>query len=347
MSLPMSQPPDNLVGMLHDGTLPEAAQRISEILAGVKGPVVEVQSGRPGLEAVDQVSLHPLTKGRPPNQVWAVDGGQALVADARSCAVVATRVARCCLEDGATAVEEVSPLQVAVLSSRDSAQIARTLGLAPTTAVDADLLRDVSEWDAVRRSVEEARPGATVLVDGDLEADWRLPEDLVAGIAARALEKSVMLLGVTKRSSLVSAGAPLVPLLEGQADGDPRLGPLARWWAPVLKSKADQALQRLVVVVRLDPMAPYAFRIDIANAGGAHASDAVEEILSSLSAVCDDAAFPGYPYPLAVADRLAAFPGWLRFETRMMLDEQLERLGVGLTVRERCFADRHRLMERA
>src|SRR5690348_18108984 len=33
-----------------------------------------------------------------------------------------------------------------------------------------------------------------------------------------------------------------------------------------------------------------------------------EAALGALSAVSDDAAFPGYPYPLSVADKLAACP---------------------------------------
>jgi hypothetical protein len=63
--------------------------------------------------------------------------------------------------------------------------------------------------------------------------------------------------------------------------------------------------------------------------------------------VCDDAAFPGYPYPLTVADRLAACPSWLRHDVRLDLDDHLDLAGVPLEVRERAFADRHALMERA
>ena len=66
-----------------------------------------------------------------------------------------------------------------------------------------------------------------------------------------------------------------------------------------------------------------------------------------LSALCDDAAFPGYPYPLSVVDGLAACPGWLREDVRLQLDELLDANGVPLDVRDRAFTDRHRLMERA
>ncbi len=70
-------------------------------------------------------------------------------------------------------------------------------------------------------------------------------------------------------------------------------------------------------------------------------------MLGALSALSDDAAFPGYPYPLSVADRLAACPGWLRDDVRSQLEDGFDRAGVPLDVRERAFTDRHRMMERS
>jgi hypothetical protein len=96
-----------------------------------------------------------------------------------------------------------------------------------------------------------------------------------------------------------------------------------------------------VVAARLDPDARFAFRVDLA------ADVDPEPALASISALCDDAAFPGYPYPLSVADRLAACPGWLRQEVRFQLDDALATAGVPEEVRERALTDRHGLMERA
>jgi hypothetical protein len=96
-----------------------------------------------------------------------------------------------------------------------------------------------------------------------------------------------------------------------------------------------------VVAARLDPDARFAFRIDLP------AELDAEVALGAIAALADDAAFPGYPYPLAVADRLAACPGWLRDEVRAGLEEAFDRLGVPWEVRERAFADRHDLLERS
>ena len=156
----------------------------------------------------------------------------------------------------------------------------------------------------------------------------------------------VLVVGVTKHSSLSRGGAPLLGQLEAEAEE--ALGPAVRWWAPVASSRPvdtpDQdacPLAVQVVAARLDPMARFSFRIDL------RAGTPPEPALGALAAVADDAAFPGYPYPLAVADGLAACPPWVRQEAWLALDEQLHEAGVDLQVRERAFADRHRLMERA
>ena len=94
------------------------------------------------------------------------------------------------------------------------------------------------------------------------------------------------------------------------------------------------------MAARLDPDARFAFRVDLP------ATADPDTVVGTLSALSDDAAFPGYPYPLTVADRLAACPHWLREELWIRLEECFEEHGVPLEVRERAFADRHDLMER-
>ncbi|MGH3578919.1 MAG: DNA double-strand break repair nuclease NurA, partial [Mycobacterium sp.] len=157
----------------------------------------------------------------------------------------------------------------------------------------------------------------------------------------------------TKHSSLSRGGAPLLGQLEIEAEQE--LGPLARWWArlactrprdedvatPSVGVPPGAQLDLQVVAARLDPLARFAFRVDMPRGYDA------EQVLGAICAVSDDAAFPGYPYPLAVADRLASCPPWLRHEVRVVLDEHLDRAGVSYETRERAFADRHRMMERA
>ena len=320
-------------------TLEQAAAHLAALLLAPAGRLRDATESDLAFE--EAVEPRPLELQPPPADVWAVDGGQALVADARCVQVYVTRAARTRFRTGRCTLEDEGGLQAFVLggtAAREAALASLDVeGIDPKTSVDVNLVRDRWEWDAAARCVAEAEPGAVVLVDGDLEADWRLPAAVVRGLLEAAAERAVLVAGVTKHSSLSRGGAPLLGQLELEAEMS--LGPRARWWAPVAHSRTGRGVQ--VVAARLDPDARFAFRIDLpATVDPAPA-------LGALAALADDAAFPGYPYALAVADRLAACPGWLRAEAWLQLDDLLERAGVGAAVRERAFTDRHRLLERA
>ncbi|MGH9155243.1 MAG: DNA double-strand break repair nuclease NurA [Acidimicrobiales bacterium] len=320
-------------------TLQRAADHLAALLLAPSGGLRD--PGGSDLAFEEAVEPRPLTALAPPHDVWAVDGGQALVADARCVQVHVTRAARTRFHRGACVLEDAGELRACVLGDRAAREAALASlgidGLDPKTVVDVGLLRDRWEWDAAQRCVAEAEPGGLVLVDGDLEADWRLPATVVEGLLAAAAERHVLVAAVTKHTSLSRGGAPLLGQLELEAEA--ALGRRARWWAPVARSRGGARIQ--VVAARLDADARFAFRIDL-PAG----VDPVEA-LGRLAAVADDAAFPGYPYALAVADRLAACPGWVRAEAWLQLDDLLARAGVASGVRERAFTDRHRLLERS
>lgn len=314
--------------------------------------------GHGGLVAEPVIELGALPKGDGPAEVWAIDGGQATVADARCVTVVVVRVARARWRHGECVAEEVGPLQAYLIGGDERrailTQLADTgLELPGDTVIDANLLRDIAEWEALARTVEDAEPGALVIVDGDLRPDWRIPGAWAGRILARAAERGVVVTAVTKHSGLARGGAPLVAALEAEAEADPALGPRSRWWAAVARTAPGIEPMLRVAVARLDPSARFAFRVDLPAAPAAPAQAAAPaapgpaEVLSMLASVSDDAAFPGYPYPLSVADGLAACPPWVKDDARLGLDEHLDREGVGLVRRERYFSDRHRLMERA
>jgi hypothetical protein len=326
-------------------TLAEAAERLARLLSGSEGSNELSDATHSDLEFLSAVELQPLGRGAAPVDCWAVDGGQALVADARCLQVAVTRAARCRWQGGHCTFEDEGELSAHLLAGAGGgAEGRRSLAeldspVAPDATVDLNLLRDWSEWQLIARCVEEADRGALVLVDGDLQPDWRVPAHWLARLLNRAGERGVTLAGVTKHSSLARGGAPLVGQLELEAVAT--FGSRACWWTPIARSRSEVGPGLLVTVARLDPDARFAFRVDLP------ASADPPTILGQLSALSNDAAFPGYPYPLSVADRLAACPGWLRAEVWEELDRALELTGVPEEVRERAFADRHGLMERA
>ena len=336
MAVPAPTSPDTVQA---PATLEAVAGRLADLLT-VGGGVLDDPTGV-GLEFEGDVRLRALGRRPAPADVWAVDGGQALVADARCVQLLVTRASRVRFRAGECVIEDEGELRAHLLGGGLGKAARESLGLdlGPDATVDANLLRDRWEWDAVERSVEEADGGAVVLVDGDLQPDWRIPSSYLAAILARARQRGVTLAGVTKRSSLARGGAPLLGQLE--VEGAAALGPRALWWAPVARTRPDVGYGLQVVVARLDHDARFAFRVDLPADADA------EAVLGALSSLCDDAAFPGYPYPLTVADRLAACPAWVRHDLWLRVDECFDAAGVALDVRERAFADRHDLMERA
>jgi hypothetical protein len=315
-------------------SLHTAAERLAALLTGGGGGLAD--AGNSHLQFDAEIRLHRLARSEPPAEVWAVDGGQAVVADARCLQLVVARAARVRFRHGTCETEDEGDLRAFLLGGGEDRAVAARLGLgiSDDASVDLGLLRDHEEWVAVSRCVEEAEAGAMVLVDGDLEPDWRVPPSWLTDLLARATARGVVVAAVTKRSSLSRGGAPLLGALEMEATKE--LGPRALWWAPVARSRAGAR----VVAARLDADAPFAFRVDLSPGADP------EPTLAALAALCDDAGFPGYPYPLTVADRLAACPGWLRQDTWYELEDLLDRAGVPAEVRERAFADRHDLMER-
>ncbi len=319
-------------------SLVAAAGRLATLLTAGGGGLSDPSGGDLVFEPLIEVS--PLGVSAPPEEVWAVDGGQALVADARCVQLMVTRAARVCFRGGACVMEDEGELRAWLLGCGEERATAAALGMGirPDAAVDVNLLRDREEWAAVAACVEQGPPGAFVLVDGDLVPDWRIPSSWLAGLLARAADRGVLVAGVTKRSSLARGGAPLIGQLEVEAQA--ALGPRSRWWARLARIRSDVGAGIQVVAARLDPDARFAFRVDLP------AEADPEPVLAALAGLCDDAAFPGYPYPLTVADRLAACPGWVREEAWLEVDGHFDSVGVPVDVRDRAFADRHGLMER-
>jgi hypothetical protein len=323
-------------------TVPETAERLAELLMGRASDLSDPAGS--DLDFFPSIALEPLARLLPPPDCWAVDGGQALVADARCLQVAVTRAARTRWQDGRCTLEQQDPFTAHILrGSGGGPEARRSLAdmgapVDPQAPVDLNVLRDWSEWQLVSRSVDEAEPGAVVLVDGDLQPDWRIPARWLADLLMSAAGHGVTLVGVTKHSSLARGGAPLVGQLELEAEA--ALGPRSCWWAPIASRRSEVGPGLLVVIARLDPDARFAFRVDLP------ADVDARQVLGQLCALADDAAFPGYPYPLSVADRLAACPGWARAEMWAELESALDRAGLPQDVKERAFDDRHALMER-
>lgn len=316
------------------------ADRLASLLLGEPG-AIPAPAGQSELDMVEDPQVRALPAGSPPSEVWAVDGGQGVVADARCLRVILTRASRVAFRGDRCVVADEGQLRIWLLGAGAEAEAVASLGMGipGDASVDVNLLRDAGEWQAVAECVQEAAPGALVLVDGDLRSDWRIPRAVVAELLESAAGRGVHVVGVTKHSSLSRAGVPLVGMLE--AEGTAVHGDRSRWWAEVASGGSGLGYPLRVAVARLDPDARFAFRVDMG------AGSDPEGVLGALATVCTDAAFAGYPYPLAVADRLAACPRWICHDAWLEVEDRLHRAGVDSGVRERAFADRHGYLERS
>jgi hypothetical protein len=317
---------------------------------------IRVAEGQLGL--LDDV----LVEGRPetfhltplspagPGTVWAVDGGSCVLADGRSFQVAAYRAARVRFADGATDLVEAPPLTVRALSADEMDGLVREAFERLETPVPeelpriprpVDLLRECGEWEEIRRTIRQAAAGDLVLVDGSLHGGPLIPADVVRSAHREAVDRGVSLAGVVKASTLFwGRNAPLVGLLKRR--GDRELGPVP-WLARI---STDPRFARLYVgdifVAHLATTASHAFRVDVAH-GGASAG----EILARLAGCSGDAAFVGYPYPLARAHRAARVSGYAVGDLRRAFRAELSRHGMPEDDIETLFQDFHEVLNRS
>jgi hypothetical protein len=335
--------------------LEEAAAFVVDLLRRPAGEI-RVAEGQLGLEDdlvveghPDAFSLTPLSPV-PGGTVWAVDGGSTTLADGRSFQVVATRAARVRFRAGITDLIEAPPLTVRAVSHTEMEVIAGEVltelcGAEPERIPElprpVDALREWAEWSEVLRTIREAAAGDMVLVDGSLHGGPLVPPQVVRAAHAEAVEGGVSLAGVVKASTLFwGRSAPLVTLLKRR--GDREVGPIP--WAARIST--DPVFGRLypgeIFVAHLAPTAPHAFRVDVARGPATP-----EEVLGRLSSLSDDAAFVGYPYPLARAHQAARVTGFAVADLRRAFRDHLSREGMSEDDIEVLFQDFHEVLNRS
>jgi hypothetical protein len=321
---------------------PAAQIRVAEGQLGLLEDVVV--DGHP--DAFDLTPLSPTD----PGTVWAVDGGSSVLADGRSFQVAAYRAARVRFRDGATDVVASPPFTVRALSTDEMRGVVRQalerLGSPvpdelPRIPRPVDFLRECGEWEEIHRTIRDADPGDLVLVDGSLHGGPLIPPDVVRAAHREAVDRGVSLAGVVKASTLFwGRNAPLVGLLKRRGDRD--LGPVP-WCARI---STDPQFAKLYVgeifVAHLAPTASHAFRVDVARG-----DVSVENVLARLAGCSSDAAYVGYPYPLARAHRAARVSGYAVADLRRSFRLELSRLGMPEDDVETLFQDFHEVLNRS
>lgn len=257
-------------------------------------------------------AFHPLrSAGAPPQAVVAVDGSHAVLADNGTVWVVAHRAIALPWPKFILAPQ---PIVTAATPEEAARQIGEAV---PSAEAFAQALRERAETTALLDAIERAPPGTLVLADGALHGLPPSPQADADAARAAAARRGVVLVGMSKRSSLERDGVPLVAALHDA-------GPAGTWVATVGDG---------VHVARLHAAAPFAFRVDAATPAD----------VALLMPLCRDAAYVGYPYPLAKAHNRVAFTAGEVAELKSGLERELRRHGASAM---RAVRDFHATLDR-
>ena len=292
-------------------SLEAAAARLALLLTAPGGPVGDRADGPGALEFEAVVELRPLDAHGAAGR--RVGGRRRPGAGGRRPVPAAARHPRrrgCASATARCVLEEEGELRAALLGGvegRTAAGRARRRRCRPTRSVDVNLLRDRWEWDAVERCVAEAEPGALVLVDGDLQPDWRIPSTYLRRAARprprRARRARRRHQALVARAWRRAAARP------------------ARAARP---SRSVRATRAHVVGAGRPHPCRRARRVDAAcrssrpgstptpasrSASTCRPTSTPSPRSASSAALCDDAAFPGYPYPLTRGRPAGRVPG--------------------------------------
>lgn len=265
-----------------------------------------------------------------PGPVAAVDGSHAVLSDNGAVWIGATRAAAVPWPRPTPVAAQAPRIHVATPAEAQAQLDARhaAIGLAAVRAASAEAwleaLRALDELDAALAAVRELPSGGLLLIDGALRGMPRHAQAIADRIRAAAEPRGVAVIGVAKRSGLESGGHPLVPLLQ-------RTGPPGRWLVEVEGGGAGASVR--TYVARLHPRSLHAFRIDAQDAAA----------IARLVPMSRDAAYCGYPYPLALAHNAVALTASDVGDLRSSLDAALRRHGAPAAT---LVADFHAVLDR-
>lgn len=174
----------------------------------------------------------------------------------------------------------------------------------------AEAERDLAEYDAARRALHELRRGDLLLLDGCLDDEHKLP--LRASLLEWAAASGVAVIALSKDTSLSIHGIlPMTLELEEVAVRQKASPP---WFVDATAEVGRADAPYRILAAQFDPRAP-PFRVDVAGVEPARA-------VSWAASLCNDPAYPGYPYPLArVHERV-------HFESGEALDLRRELEGI-------------------
>ena len=267
--------------------------------------------GRESLLA--DLHIEPLEKNSQATVIRAVDGGSRVLFDLPGIVIGAYRVSS--VEWTPFQLKDIQgDMVVESITKGDQKELLSVMGYGEdkesweAAALAVGLRRKMLEWETIYNCVKEVSSGGTVLVDGSLDPVLAPVKEISEMALEMGKERGVNVVGVSKSSDLSSHGLPYLPLLEWKAITQ---GVDSSWISTIRHSK-----QFSTYIVKFAQHSNHVFRVDVSKDGST-------EAVASLCDLCNDAGYPGYPYPLARAHNISVIDGNtardLKFELECML----------------------------
>ncbi|MHA2394807.1 MAG: DNA double-strand break repair nuclease NurA [Promethearchaeota archaeon] len=272
-------------------------------------------------------------------KVCYVDGGNTEIINSPGFVVHLTRVAYCLFEDNQQVrdlrIPQVIDFFTVAYAMEKNRGIAYSVELYPLSQMEYSLLpeKDDLVFDSFDTTLMDGRRRANLskaATASRVFAEWKLAEELcrnelktgdvlvrdgslqsqITGESkyankaySEALKRDVLFTGLAKTSTLfTSSGMPLfsaISLLAKRNELEK-----SRWYYhPIVEINAPDH-KAVMMAVKLHPRSKHVFRYEVLKPQAEKIVD-LGEIVSKISHNANDLTFPGYPYGLIEADRLA------------------------------------------
>ena len=158
-----------------------------------------------------------------------------------------------------------------------------------------DAIRRSSEIRFATEMLEELPRGGIAVLDGSIEAANKMEKTHLEEFYGAASVNGVNVSAVSKTTGLVTEkGEPYPAMLSERAAG-------RKWYYHPVASIRSEDHRAEMLFARLHEKSEHAFRIDLYSGN----RESIPGIVGELAENSRDLTFPGYPYGLVLADRLA------------------------------------------
>jgi hypothetical protein len=292
--------------------------------------IADQLAARMGAARASELRAIPFAPAQGASALGAVDGGSAIVLEGAGLCVGAVRASALSWRAGAREREHTTPLELRILDDALARELdARVPGLPPAEGPAAllDRLRCLREWEQAMGLARDLREGDMLALDGPLAPRDAAPQPL-RDLAAVCEERRIALVGVCKSTSLVLGGRPALLEARRAARGVPE-----PWFTGLPSHRAQSIAVRFLRGARV-------FKVELLP--GADPAG----VLAKLAPWTRDGAYPGYPFPLALAHNRCALDEAMVEDTAHALRALLAERGVPEEDVEEVFGDFHDVLDR-